>query len=209
MAYISGIDVSVVQGSVDWNAVAASGVAFAIIKCYEGNDGIDSMFSANIAGAQAAGLKTAAYNVVYPLPTNNVDANRDPVDQATLHYNASAGQILCVDVEWPAPQDWSTWGINASFINQWLISYMQQLSKLSAPRSPIIYSYPDYVTAVGFSQELAQYPYWAASYDVSTPEIPAPFTDWLIWQYGGGTGKLPDGAPVDQNYVRDLSLWDV
>lgn len=208
MSYIKGIDCSVAQGgNINWQSVKASGVEFVIVKCYEGNSGLDPTFISNIAGAKAAGLYTACYNVVYPLPTSSTHPNRDPIDQANLHYNASEGEILCVDCEFPAPQDWSTWGINASFINQWLMAYMTELSKLSAPRSPIIYSYPVWVSAVGFDSSLASYPYWAASYQTSTPLIPAPFNDWLIWQYG--QGKLYNGAPVDQNYVRDLSLWNV
>ena len=41
--------------------------------------------------------------------------------------------------------------------------------------------------------------------------IPAPFTDWVLWQNSGGTGPnathLSNGAAVDTNKAKDLSLW--
>ena len=43
--YIKGLDVSSIQGIIDWNAVAAQGYQFAILRCGVGNNGIDSMFS--------------------------------------------------------------------------------------------------------------------------------------------------------------------
>ena len=44
---IRGIDVSHHQGSIDWNAIAASGVEFAYIKATEGGDWIDHRFKEN------------------------------------------------------------------------------------------------------------------------------------------------------------------
>ncbi|MBQ9438631.1 MAG: hypothetical protein IJU50_09910, partial [Lachnospiraceae bacterium] len=60
-----GIDVSKWQGAVDWNQVAASGVSFAFIKLGSSYSGIDPYFYYNIAGAQAAGIKTGAYLYSY------------------------------------------------------------------------------------------------------------------------------------------------
>lgn len=61
-----GVDVSSHQGGIDWEAVAADGVEFAMIRIgYRGylDGGIneDTMARANIAGAKAAGLEVGAY----------------------------------------------------------------------------------------------------------------------------------------------------
>ena len=61
-----GIDVSKFQGSIDWNAVKADGITFAIIRCgYRGyGSGAlveDSTYRANIRGAINAGLKVGVY----------------------------------------------------------------------------------------------------------------------------------------------------
>ncbi len=63
---IIGIDVSKWNGTIDWNAVAASGVKFAIIRCgYRGSTGgaliMDPTFATNIQGAKAAGIKVGIY----------------------------------------------------------------------------------------------------------------------------------------------------
>ncbi|MCC8163027.1 MAG: hypothetical protein LIO86_07660 [Lachnospiraceae bacterium] len=61
-----GIDVSKYQGSIDWSAVAASGISFAIIRAgYRGSStGVlveDPYFRTNIKGATAAGIKVGVY----------------------------------------------------------------------------------------------------------------------------------------------------
>lgn len=62
-----GIDVSVWQGTIDWESVAASGVEFVIIRAAfrgyaeAGNLASDSRFIQNVEGAKAAGLKVGAY----------------------------------------------------------------------------------------------------------------------------------------------------
>lgn len=61
-----GIDVSKWNGNIDWNSVRSSGAAYAIIRCgYRGSTTgaliKDPKFEANIAGANAAGLKVGVY----------------------------------------------------------------------------------------------------------------------------------------------------
>src|SRR5262245_27795836 len=66
-----GIDVSHWQGSINWTSVAGAGKTFAFIKS-TGSDGstsgtangnyTDSQFTANAAGATAAGLKIGVYH---------------------------------------------------------------------------------------------------------------------------------------------------
>ena len=61
-----GINVSQKAGEIDWNAVAESGVEFAMIRVgYRGNDkgriSLDSNLEANITGATEAGLPVGVY----------------------------------------------------------------------------------------------------------------------------------------------------
>ena len=57
------IDVSVHNGEIDWEKVAASGIRGAIVRAGYGNSlsQMDTRFKANIEGAAKAGLKTAVY----------------------------------------------------------------------------------------------------------------------------------------------------
>ncbi|MCM0760655.1 hypothetical protein M7775_19070 [Sporomusa sphaeroides DSM 2875] len=64
---IKGIDVSENNGRVNWQAVAAAGIEFAIIRSSYGLRSKDSRFAENVAGAKAVGLKVGAYHYSYAL----------------------------------------------------------------------------------------------------------------------------------------------
>ena len=51
------------QGDIDWSAVAADGITFAMIKCGGGDDGLyeDRKFQQNIQGALANGIQVGVY----------------------------------------------------------------------------------------------------------------------------------------------------
>jgi len=204
---IKGVDISIIQGAVDFAALAASGVQFVVIRCGVGNGGIDRLYTQNVVKAKAAGLKVAAYHFIYPLPPLASQPLRDPVKQAQYHYNAAGGEIACIDCEWPEPQDWGKWGCSAGQLNQWMLTYLQEYERLSGHK-PLIYTYPNWAANVGFAQQFAQYPLWIASY-AANPAIPHPWRDWVLWQNTGGGGHLPTtGVPVDTDLAKDLSLWD-
>lgn len=206
---IKGIDVSAIQGNIDWNSVAASGIKFCIIRCGVGNGGIDGLYTKNVAGAQAAGLKVACYHFIYPLPTIPSQPLRDPVKQAQYHFNAAKGILACIDCEWPVPQDFAKWNCTPAQISQWMIDYLTEYERLDG-RKPIIYTYPYWAHSLNLGLQFAQYPLWIASYE-ATPTIPKPWNNdqWILWQNSGGTQRLPNGVPVDGDYAKDLSLWNV
>jgi hypothetical protein len=113
-----------------------------------------------------------------------------------------------IDCEWPYPQDFSKWGCSPTQIKQWMTAYLQEYTRLDNGRKPPIYTYPSWAQAMTFDGSFTQYPLWIASYTTS-PVVPHPWTDWMMWQSSGGTQKLPNGVAVDIDYVKDLSLWDV
>ncbi|MBQ3496927.1 MAG: S-layer homology domain-containing protein [Oscillospiraceae bacterium] len=64
--YWIGVDVSSWQGEIDWNAVAADGIDFAMLRLgyrgyIVGNLNTDAYFEANLQGAAAAGLDVGVY----------------------------------------------------------------------------------------------------------------------------------------------------
>ncbi|MDD6726932.1 MAG: glycoside hydrolase family 25 protein [Lactimicrobium massiliense] len=76
---MKGIDVSKWQGSIDWNAVKAAGIEFAIIKAGGSDNGFyqDPCFEAYYNGAKAAGLHVGAYYFVGPACTSAADGAAD------------------------------------------------------------------------------------------------------------------------------------
>jgi GH25 family lysozyme M1 (1,4-beta-N-acetylmuramidase) len=59
-ALARGIDVSYVQGRIDWGRVAASGVQFVYIRAGLGTT-LDAAFAENWEGTKAAGIRRGAY----------------------------------------------------------------------------------------------------------------------------------------------------
>lgn len=204
---VKGLDVSVIQGVVDFAAVAATGVQFVICRCGVGNSGKDSTYDKNMANAKAVGLQVMAYHFVYPLPTIASEPLRDPTAQAKLHAGYANGALAACDLEWPTSADWAKWGCTAAQIGQWVVTYLAAYESLTGIK-PLVYTYPNFAQQVNLPVEVANYPLWIASYDDATPLIPHPWTDWVLWQNTGGGGKLPNGAPVDTDVARDLSLWN-
>lgn len=56
-----GIDVSAWQGNINWGAVKAAGIEFAIIRAGTGNGNKDKYFEQNYAGAHAQGIQVGTY----------------------------------------------------------------------------------------------------------------------------------------------------
>ncbi len=92
---IMGIDVSVYQGDIDWDAVKEAGVEFAIIRCgyrgyVTGTINEDSNFYQNIKGATEAGIKVGVYFFSQALTTEEAleeaEFCLDMVDGYELDY---------------------------------------------------------------------------------------------------------------------------
>jgi len=71
---LKGIDVSKYQGVIDWGRVSRAGIQFAMVRASEGQSARDSMFAANVAGAQANGLAVGAYHYSYAENTAQAQA---------------------------------------------------------------------------------------------------------------------------------------
>lgn len=224
---IRGIDVSDAQGVIDWATEAAAGIQFAIIKCSTGNDpGVDKRFAANVASARKAGITVGGYHFGYPLPTDAAHPGRDPESQAKTAFDKFAGLGTVagdlppvLDLEWPTVPDWTKWACNAEQIRAWGLAFLHAAENLWGCK-PFLYSYPDFLKqiAVGAEPGYADYPLWMADYskyqhapppDGASPVIPAPWTDWALWQHSGNTLTLPNSKTIcDYDVMNgDIADW--
>ena len=223
---IRGIDISAVQGNIDWTAVAAGGIQFVIVKCSTGNDpGVDPDFAQNVAGARAAGVAVGGYHFGYPLPADPNHPNRDPAGQAALAFQKFAGLGTAagalppvLDLEWPAVPDWRKWGCNASQILAWGLAFLQAAEALWGVK-PFVYSYPDFLKQIHVEDEpgYADYPLWMAAYahypkrtppGGASPIVPAPWNDWALWQHSGNALPLPGSKVIVDYDVLNGALSD-
>lgn len=208
MTMINGVDISAVQANVNFPWLKQKGYQFVMCRSYVGNDFRDKLCDTNLQKSRDTGLYAGIYNFVYPLPTDPAHPNRDPVSQANLHFNACQGQPTGVDLEWPPPEDWSKYGCSPNQINDWILTYLERYTQLNGVK-PILYTYPYFAKSVKLPVEITKYPLWIASY-ATVPAIPAPYTDYYMWQTGGGNLlTLDNGIKCDTDVVKDLSFFGV
>ena len=199
-----GIDVSVYQGDVDWQAVATSGVDFAMIRVgyrgySQGSLQMDECFHANMEGALAAGLDVGVYFFSQATTVAEAEEEADFVLEAIRAY----------PIRYPVAFDWEyitagparTDGMDGEGITQCAAAFCELVS-LSG-YTPMVYFNQDMGYLVYQLQELDAYPFWLAEYD-SRPDF---YYDFEFWQYTH-TGSVPGiEGNVDLNlaFPRPLS----
>lgn len=74
---MKGVDVSIFNGNVDWQALKAAGIDFAICRSSYGKKHFDETFQRNVEGAHRAGLICGAYHYSYALTPDDAVAEAD------------------------------------------------------------------------------------------------------------------------------------
>jgi GH25 family lysozyme M1 (1,4-beta-N-acetylmuramidase) len=192
--FLVGPDVSRWQhagGNIDWQAVAASGVSFTIVKATEGPDGAtppytDPYFAGDFAGAGSAGLYRGSYHMArpaLPLTTAGDQARQYIAVTGTLHGALDLPPVL--DLE-------HTGGLSPADLTAWAATWLSTVQQLTG-RLPMIYTSPNFwATALGNTTTLNQYFLWIARWtDAPDPSpLPGGWTSWTFWQYTS-TGSIP------------------
>lgn len=95
-ALAKGIDVSFYQTNINWQAVKADGIDFAMVRVL-GQNGIDEQFASHAAGAAAAGLKLGVYAFAYAQTTDAAIAEANKVIEAIMDYPVSYPVVYDVE----------------------------------------------------------------------------------------------------------------
>jgi lysozyme len=178
---LNGVDVSNNNGGIDWDAVSASGVQFAICKATQGTTFRDGFFADNMAEMKRLGLVRGAYHFARP-SENSAEDEADffvSVVQATLE----PGDLVALDMEdenVPVGND----------VGPWTLTWLRRVENALGYK-PLVYTFPNYVPTRSLDEaELADYPLWWASYDVPPRDAPAPWGERAILQFTA-TGRVP------------------
>ncbi|CAD5917834.1 hypothetical protein PCC9214_00460 [Planktothrix tepida] len=193
---IRGIDVSDYQPNVDWQAVARSGIAFAIIKSTEGETFVCDVFKRYWEQSKANGLIRGAYHFFKP--------DIDPIKQA-YHFLKI---VKLQDGDLPPVLDIETMGgLEAKALCDRLAQWIDVMEKETGFR-PIIYTYP------GFWQKLnttrfSDYPLWIAHYTTAEqPMIPGGWKSWVFWQFTDQGQIEGISGGVDVNLFESVRKGD-
>ncbi len=191
----TGIDVSNNNGSIDWSAVASSGIAFAIAKVTEGAGFFDRYFPANWQGMKANNILRGGYHFARP-SLNGAIAEAD-FCLASINQSGGldVGDLVVLDLEDPDA---------AGDLSAWTLQWLQHVESAVGYR-PILYSGRYYLQEHGCAiPAIAQYPLWLAAYQGEMPANVPPWPTYLLWQYSD-SGTIPGvRAAVDMDTVYNL-----
>jgi lysozyme len=194
--FLNGIDVSHFQQSIDWPAVAASGIHFCFIKATEGASHVDPRFASNWQAAGQAGIARGAYHFFQPAVPVTAQAN---LFLKTLPKLESGDLPPVLDLE--APQLWTA--IPAANRAALAVSWLETVESGLHSR-PIVYLSPAFMTEVLHNAStLAAYPVWLAHHTMDPgPNVPTPWTKWTFWQH------TPQGTTPGISTVVDLNRFN-
>lgn len=208
-----GIDISRLQGAVDWARVRGAGVVFVVVKVSEGESYLDPRRLEYLRGARSEGIETG----VYHFTRLSGDAER----QAELVWRGLGDTMP--DIGIVADVETMPTGLSATQAVERWARFDEAVSRYDS-RGTIAYSYASFLAnlrgALTANTEAAQRvrstPLWLAHYlwrsDGPPPRNvrPARPPGWRrvdMWQCnGGGTPELNGppipgiGQPCDRNY---------
>ena len=200
----TGVDVSVFQGDVDWEAVKADGVDFVMLRAAyrgygpQGALGEDAKFYENFSGAKAAGLKVGVYFFSQAI------SEREAKEEADFLLE----MIRELDLDYPVAYDWEhidydtarTDDLDNATITACAKTFCDRVK--AAGYEPLIY----FNRSLGYFSfdlsVLSDAHFWVAEYNDS----PAFIYNYKLWQYTReGQVEGIDGV-VDLNVsVSDFS----
>jgi len=203
--FVDGLDVSSVQGAVDWEKVAEAGFRFVFVKVSEGDYGRDPRRLEYLTGARAAGVRTGVYHFAH--------VAGDPIKQARALWDAMGDEMpirAALDLE-SAPH-----GTRREDVVDWSLRFIDEAERWFG-RPPVFYTYPAFARWLQpLPEDFARCPLWIASYASTThawapplgmrPPVPAPWADWSLHQYSGNGGFRVAGVATDCD--RDLFNGD-
>jgi GH25 family lysozyme M1 (1,4-beta-N-acetylmuramidase) len=195
-----GVDVSDAQGTPDWQRAYKAGVRFAVVKLTEGDYYTNESADAQIAGAEAAGIKVGVYH--YNGNTyRGIDYRKPGVIEAAYFSQAFkkyVGRPYFLDMENASgmvPQ--AAYG--REFVDTCLATWGYKAG---------IYTFPSFAEAHSLGATLGDCALWYASWDDwgpgNFPPVPTGWGKITIWQFSGGM-QVDGIGYVDGDYVRDLA----
>lgn len=192
-----GIDVSEHQGLIDWEAVAADGIDYAIIRVgYRGygtgslNE--DKYYIENLEGAIAAGLDVGVYFFSQALS----------VEEALEEAEYLLGLIEGYELQYPVVFDWEPMNYSGSRTQSYDGKVVSDCAEVFCQRiaaagyTPMVYLNIAMAYLKYDLEKIYPYEIWLAKYDAAYPEY---IYHYDMWQYGSSGQVNGIGTRVDMN----------
>ncbi|MBE6717485.1 MAG: lysozyme [Ruminococcaceae bacterium] len=199
---LTGIDVSVFQGDINWQAVKEDGIDFVMLRAGfrgYGSKGImqkDEKFESNFEGAKAAGLHVGVY--FYSQALNSEEA----IEEAEFLLEIIDGKEL----DFPVAYDWEyvdndearTKDMTSEKITECALAFCERIK--SEELKVVVYlncelGYFEYDLKI-----LDDYDFWLAEYD----HYPSFLYEFKMWQYS----TVGEVNGIDGNVDMNVSVVD-
>ncbi|HIK31727.1 MAG TPA: peptidoglycan-binding protein [Oscillatoriales cyanobacterium M59_W2019_021] len=166
---VRGIEVSDAQGTVDWQAVAAGGMAYAVTQATEGAEGIARTFGKNWDAIKAVGLVRGASHVFRSTVDAQSQADRF-LETVGLEPGDLPPVLQILPDENPAIET--------------LLAWLNRIER-ATQRSPILQTHREFWTRIDNPEALTCFPLWIVDRSIlSIPRLPRGISDWWFWEYG-------------------------
>ncbi len=199
----TGIDVSYSQPEINWEAVAADGIQFVILRVgyrgyTEGGLYVDKLFESHLDGALAAGLDVGVYFYSQAISPEEARTEADFV------LDTLNGRKL----SYPVAYDWEsittgeaarTDNVDGATMTACAVAFCQRIKE--GGYDPCLYLNQDQAYLFYDLSQLTDYPIWLADYRTVTDFV----YDFDYWQYSH-TGTV---SGISQPVDLDLDMRDV
>lgn len=219
---VRGIDVSRFQGTINWQEVSETKIAFAFVQASRGDGddclvaptecGADGYYASNYLGAQSWGIPVGAYHRAFASGANRRKARKDARAEARLFASqvgvvAPGDLIPVLDVETPFTD------LDPARLRLWIKTWLRSVRRRLDVK-PMIYTNNSSWQATGNTTRFANRGHllWVANYGVESPLVPAydwAGRGWAIWQYTSSARVRGIEGPVDKNRLAGTDLGPI
>jgi GH25 family lysozyme M1 (1,4-beta-N-acetylmuramidase) len=181
---IVGIDVSALQGTINWTQVYTAGETFAFVKATKGTCYTDADFYTNITNGNSAGVVVGPYHFALP-EDNSATAEANYFLATAGSYIALCNLPPVLDLEDPAgsciinTQPLTSY-FTSSALTSWVQTWMTTVQTATGI-TPILYT--DASIASYLNSSINTYPLWIADPDNCQTCPPSNIGVWNTWAF--------------------------
>lgn len=192
----TGIDVSEMQGTIDWEQVASDGIQFAFVRAgyrgtTEGGLFADARLNENLTGAANAGLQTGVY--FYSQATSVEEAQ----EEADFVLDQLGGRKLDLPITFDHEKDTTVNArgnnVDRDTLTAAALAFCQRIEQ--AGYRSMVYGNKVDIARMNLDS-LGDRPVWFAEYNALRPS--GQF-DFVMWQYSNTGSVAGISTPVDMN----------
>ena len=204
LSTIVGIDVSMHNKKVDWQAVKKANISFAFAKATEGGDFVDKTFATNWLQMKQAGISRGAYHFFRPLKTGEQQADNFLKTLGNLEVSDLSPVVDLEQFPESVAKQWKTISLNQSIDR--VQKFLHKVEQVTG-RKPIIYtSHSFWQEFMSNSEAFTAYLLWIANY-TNNPQPLVPANNWggkgwTLWQYTQTGAVAGVTGNVDRNRLN-------